>query len=76
LAKEERASDEKKMIIHSSLIYLLQNLGCILLLYPKTKPIAPFIKEIKRLITPVLETFHVRYLEKQSEPKDTQNNKE
>jgi len=53
----------------------LKNLGCILLLYPKTKPIAPFIREIKRLITPVLETFHVRYLEKQSEPEPSEGSK-
>jgi hypothetical protein len=64
-----------KKIIHIALVRLLKNLGCILLLYPKTKPIAPFIREIKRLITPVLETFHVRYLEKQSEPEPSEGSK-
>lgn len=42
--------DDDKKIIHNSMILLLKNLGCVLLLYPKTKPISPFINEIRRLM--------------------------
>lgn len=66
LAKDEKKDDQKEL--QAELIRLLKNLGCVNLLYPHAKAIHSFIKEIKSQLTPIFETFNVRYLEKKAEP--------
>ena len=65
LNKEKSGQDKK---VHDQLIRLLKNLGCMNILYPKTKPIAPFIREIKNLMMEALSVINIKYLEKRSEP--------
>lgn len=67
LAKEDKLDDNKRKL-HDQLVKLLKNIGCINILYPTTKTIFSFIKEIKKLMAVVIENFQVRYLEKKSEP--------
>ena len=65
LLKEKSGNDKK---IHDQLCRLLRNLGCMNKLYPKTKPIAPFIREIKKLLQVPFSMIDVEYLEKRAEP--------
>jgi inositol 1,4,5-triphosphate receptor type 1/inositol 1,4,5-triphosphate receptor type 3 len=75
LNKEEKMEDHAKKL-HPSLIKLLKNLGCIEKLYHNTKTIVSFVREIKKLMEGILLSFHVRYLEKMSEPESDQSHKE
>ena len=61
--------DDNDKKLHQSIITLLKNLGCIEKLYKTTKTIVSFVREIKKAMEKILlKTFHVRYLEKKSEP--------
>lgn len=59
---------DKEDDLKNKIIYLFRNIGCIYRLYPETKIIAPFIREIRRLLEQEISKFALRYLEHKSEP--------
>lgn len=73
LIKEKSGNDKK---VHDQLCRLLRNLGCMHKLYPKTKPIAPFIREIRKLLQVPFNSIEVEYLEGKTEPEMNVNNNE
>lgn len=67
LNKEEKYGDSSRPL-HEKLIKLYKNIGCMKKLYPETKTISPFIREVTNLLTGVLIKLQSKYLEKKSEP--------
>lgn len=67
LAKEEKYGDTSRPL-HEKLIKLYKNIGCLHKLYPDTKTIKPFIREVTNLLNSVLIKMSSTYLEKKSEP--------
>ena len=65
LSKEEKYADSNR-ILHEKIVKLYKNLGCLNKLYPVTKIIGPFLKEVSSLVRKVLMGFQVKYLEKKS----------
>ena len=65
LKDQEKVPDAEKFF-HLKLVDLLKNLGRIQLLYPKTKPIEPFIKQIAAKLKPLFAMMPLRFLEQKS----------
>ena len=59
LNKEKLGNDKK---VHDQLVRLLKNLGCMSMLFPKTKVISPFTREIKKLLIESMQDVSVKYL--------------
>lgn len=67
LAKEEKYNDMNR-ILHEKIIRLFKYIGCLNKLYPSTKNISPFIKELKRILVITINNMQQKYLAKKSEP--------